>query len=149
MQLVSDKVEQFDPMSQKTYGIAEVVSKWGVAPGKMIDLQALTGDASDNIPGCPGIGPKTAAKMLEQFGSLDRLLENTERIEGRAVRQAVTTNKGSILMSRELVALDCHVPVPAGIDDFCIQSTDMTRLLGFLDSMEFTALRQDIEKYGF
>src|SRR5439155_10572957 len=103
MQLVGATVRMYDPMKDRRIGIPEVVEKWGVPPEKMIDLQALTGDSIDNVPGVPGIGPKTAAQLLEQFGDLDGLLARASEIKQDKRRETIIANADKARISRELV----------------------------------------------
>jgi DNA polymerase-1 len=96
----------YDPMKDKQIGVPEVIEKWGVPPEKMIDLQALTGDSVDNVPGVPGIGPKTAAQLLEQFGDLDTLLARAGEIKQEKRRQSIIDNADKARISRELVTAE-------------------------------------------
>ena len=111
MQLVGATVSMYDPMKDRQIGIPEVIEKWGVPPEKMIDLQALTGDSVDNVPGIPGIGPKTAAQLLEQFGDLDTLLARASEIKQDKRRETIIDNADKARISRELVTLKNDVPV--------------------------------------
>ena len=95
MQLVTTNVHMYDSMKDKQISIPEVIEKWGVAPEKMIDLQALTGDSTDNVPGIPGIGPKTAAQLLEEFGDLDTLLARAGEIKQEKRRENIIAGRGS------------------------------------------------------
>ena len=116
MQLVGSAVSMYDPMKDRQIGIPEVIEKWGVPPEKMIDLQALTGDSVDNVPGVPGIGPKTAAQLLDMFGSLDVLLERAGEIKQEKRRLSIIENADKARISRELVRLkdDVRGSGPAG-----------------------------------
>lgn len=144
MQLVSPAVSMYDPMKDRQIGIPEVVEKWGVPPEKMIDLQALTGDSIDNIPGVPGIGPKTAAQLLEQFGNLDTLLARAEEIKQQKRRESIVENADKARISRELVTLRRDVPVKEVPDDFLLEPSDGPRLVAFLKAMEFTTLTRRV-----
>ncbi len=150
MQLVGRTVTMYDPMKDKEIKVAEVIEKWGVPPEKMIDLQAMTGDSVDNVPGIPGIGPKTAALLLEQFGDLDTLLARADEIKQDKRRQAVVENAEKARISRELVRLKNDVPVTDGLDDFALRPPNGPKLIGFLKAMEFTSLtRRVAEAAGF
>ena len=133
MQLVGDNVAMYDSMKDKQIGVPEVIEKWGVPPEKMIDLQALTGDSVDNVPGIPGIGPKTAAQLLEQFGDLDTLLERAGEIKQNKRRENIIASRDLVLVSHyvlsrtqvaarvrrvegTLVELDAPVTMEAGSD---------------------------------
>jgi DNA polymerase-1 len=144
MQLVSPAVSMYDPMKDRQVGIPEVIEKWGVPPEKMIDLQALTGDSIDNIPGVPGIGPKTAAQLLEQFGDLDTLLSRAEEIKQQKRRESIIENAGKARLSRELVTLKRDVPVKEVPDDFVLEPSNGAKLLAFLKAMEFTTLTRRV-----
>ncbi len=144
MQLVGPTVSMYDPMKDRQIGIPEVIEKWGVPPEKMIDLQALTGDSVDNVPGVPGIGPKTAAQLLEQFGDLDTLLARAAEIKQDKRRQSIIDNTEKARISRELVRLKNDVPVADGLSDFSLQPPDGPRLIAFLKAMEFTSLTRRV-----
>ena len=101
----------YDPMKDRQIGIPEVIEKWGVPPEKMIDLQAMTGNSVDNVPGIPGIGPKTAAQLLETYGDLDTLLARAAEIKQDKRRETIIANADKARISRELVTLKTDVPV--------------------------------------
>ena len=144
MQLVGATVGMYDPMKDRQIGIPEVIEKWGVPPEKMIDLQALTGDSVDNVPGVPGIGPKTAAQLLEQFGDLDTLLARAGEIKQDKRRESIIDNADKARISRELVTLKNDVPVTDGLDDFVLHAPDGPKLIAFLKTMEFTSLTRRV-----
>ncbi|MGB3386460.1 MAG: 5'-3' exonuclease H3TH domain-containing protein, partial [Pseudaminobacter sp.] len=144
MQLVGPTVSMYDPMKDRQIGIPEVIEKWGVPPEKMIDLQALTGDSIDNVPGVPGIGPKTAALLLEQFGDLDTLLERAGEIKQEKRRLSIIDNAEKARISRELVKLKYDVPVTDGLDDFLLQPPNGPKLISFLKAMEFSSLTRRV-----
>ncbi|MBO6717993.1 MAG: DNA polymerase I [Rhizobiaceae bacterium] len=144
MQLVNDHVGMYDPMKDRQIGIAEVVEKWGVTPDKMIDLQALTGDSVDNVPGVPGIGPKTAAQLLAEFGDLDGLLERASEIKQQKRRENIIEHTENARVSRELVRLKQDVPVEESIGDFVLQPPDGPKLVAFLKTMEFSSLTRRV-----
>ncbi|MEM9233571.1 MAG: 5'-3' exonuclease H3TH domain-containing protein, partial [Pseudomonadota bacterium] len=147
-QLVTERTVMFDPMKNKIIDIEAVVEKFGVAPEKMIELQALMGDSTDNVPGVPGIGPKTAAQLLDQFGTLDELLERTGEIKQKKRREMLETHKEDALISRKLVTLDRHTPVPDAPADFVIREFDHAKLVAFLEEMEFSTLTRRIRDAG-
>ncbi|MEQ1937760.1 DNA polymerase I [Mesorhizobium sp. CN5-321] len=146
MQLVGPTVGMYDPMKDRQIGIPEVIEKWGVPPEKMIDLQALTGDSVDNVPGVPGIGPKTAAQLLEQFGDLDALLARATEIKQEKRRQSIIDNADKARISRDLVTLKTDVPVAVGegLEDFILQPADGPKLIAFLKAMEFSSLTRRV-----
>ena len=149
MQLVDSETFMLDTMKDRHIGINEVKEKFGVLPNKVIDVQSLAGDSVDNIPGVPGIGIKTAAELINQFGSLDKLLEKAETIKQPKRRQALLENKDKALISRKLVTLKNDVPVKETIDDFVLKSLDKEKIFNFLDEMEFSKIKKRIEQtYG-
>lgn len=144
MQLVTPKVSMYDSMKDKQISIPEVVEKWGVTPDKMIDLQAMTGDSTDNIPGIPGIGPKTAAQLLEEYGDLDTLLARAEEIKQQKRRENIIANRAQALLSRELVTLKTDTPLDVPLEDLVLEPQDGPRLIAFLKAMEFTSLTRRV-----
>lgn len=144
MQLVGPSVSMYDPMKDRQIGVPEVIEKWGVPPEKMIDLQALTGDSVDNVPGVPGIGPKTAAQLLEQFGDLDTLLARAGEIKQDKRRQSIIDNADKARISRELVKLKHDVPVTDELGDFLLQPQNGPKLISFLKAMEFSSLTRRV-----
>ncbi|WP_455474150.1 DNA polymerase I [Bartonella sp. B30(2025)] len=144
MQLVNAHVSLYDGMKDKHIGVPEVIERWGVTPEKMIDFQALIGDSTDNIPGIPGIGPKIAAQLLNQFGSLDHLLENVAEIKQIKRRENIQAYSDQAKISRELVRLKTDVPIDKNLDDFILEPQDGPRLIGFLKAMEFTTLTRRV-----
>ena len=144
MQLVGDTVSMYDPMKDREIKVPEVIEKWGVPPEKMIDLQALTGDSVDNVPGVPGIGPKTAAQLLEEFGDLDTLLARASEIKQQKRRETLIEHAEKARLSRELVRLRDDVPVTDGLDALVLQPPNGPKLIGFLKTMEFTTLTRRV-----
>ena len=144
MQLVTDHVSMYDTMKDKRIEAADVVEKFGVMPDKMIDLQAMTGDSTDNVPGIPGIGPKTAAQLLDTFGNLDTLLERAGEIKQNKRRENIIEHADMARLSRELVTLKKDTPVPADIDSFRLDQQNGPKLIAFLKAMEFNALTRRV-----
>ena len=140
MQLVTPNVSMYDSMKDKQIGIPDVIEKWGVPPEKMIDLQALTGDSTDNVPGIPGIGPKTAAQLLEEFGDLDTLLARAGEIKQQKRRENILQYADQARISRQLVTLKKDTPIDVGIEDFGLEPQDGHKLIAFLKTMEFNSL---------
>jgi DNA polymerase-1 len=146
MQLVDDNILLYDQMKDKRIGPAEVIEKFGVGPEKMIDLQALAGDSIDNIPGVPGIGVKTAAQLLEEFGDLDTLLEKADTIKQNKRRENLIEFADQARLSRNLVRLDCTVALDVPIGDLRVESLDGPKLIAFLKAMEFNTLTKRVAK---
>ncbi|MCI5077802.1 DNA polymerase I [Oricola sp.] len=144
MQLVSDHVSMYDSMKDKQIGIAEVIEKFGVGPEKMIDLQALNGDSTDNVPGVPGIGPKTAAQLLEEYGDLDTLLERASEIKQNKRRENLIEFADQARLSRELVTLRTDTPLDIDLDGLKLEPQDGPKLIAFLKAMEFNTLTRRV-----
>ncbi|NMG39454.1 DNA polymerase I [Chelativorans sp. ZYF759] len=144
MQLVGPSVSMYDPMKDREIKVPEVIEKWGVGPEKMIDLQALTGDSVDNVPGVPGIGPKTAAQLLEEFGDLDTLLARAGEIKQNKRRENLIEHAEMARISRELVRLRDDAPVGDGLETLALNPPDGPKLIGFLKAMEFSSLTRRV-----
>ena len=144
MQLVNDSVVMYDTMKDKKIGIPEVIEKFGVPPEKVIEAQALIGDSSDNVPGVPGIGPKTAAQLLEEFGDLETLLKRAGEIKQEKRRQTLIDNAELARISKKLVTLDQHVPLEVPVDELAVHEPDYKHLIAFLKAMEFNTLTRRV-----
>ncbi|MBX8813186.1 DNA polymerase I [Ochrobactrum sp. MR34] len=144
MQLVTNQVSMYDGMKDKQISIPEVIEKWGVPPEKMIDLQSLTGDSTDNVPGIPGIGPKTAAQLLEEFGDLDTLLARASEIKQNKRRENIIAFADQTRISRQLVTLKNDVPLEVDLDGLMLEPQDGPKLIGFLKAMELTTLTRRV-----
>jgi len=144
MQLIGRGVVMYDPMKDRRLEEDAVMEKFGVTPDKMVDLQALIGDSVDNVPGAPGIGPKTAAALLGEYGDLDTLLARAGEIKQPKRRETLIEHRDQILLSRELVRLTCDAPAPEPIDDFAVKDPDPTTLSAFLELMEFRSLQRRV-----
>ncbi len=144
MQLVGGGVEMFDAMKNKRIGIEEVEEKFGVKPDRVIDVQALAGDSVDNVPGAPGIGVKTAALLINEFGDLESLLERAEEIKQPKRRQTLIDNAELIRVSKRLVTLDDHTPVEWSLDELEVKEPEAEPLMEFLARMEFRSLTKRV-----
>ncbi|MEL5875942.1 DNA polymerase I [Cereibacter sphaeroides] len=140
MQLVGDGVEMLDPMKNKRIGRDEVFEKFGVYPERVVDVQALAGDSIDNVPGAPGIGIKTAALLIQEYGDLESLLARAGEIKQPKRRAAIEENAEQIRISKRLVALDCDTPLTFSLEDLEVRLPVADDLLGFLNRMEFRTL---------
>ncbi|HXU99152.1 MAG TPA: DNA polymerase I, partial [Caulobacteraceae bacterium] len=148
MQLVGDRVSMLDTMKNLRIGPAEVMEKFGVAPDKVIDVQALCGDSVDNVPGAPGIGIKTASALINEFGDLDSLLSRAGEIKQDKRRQTLIDFADQIRLSRQLVTLDCDTPMPAPLEDLAVAPPDPKTLAAFLETMEFRTLAKRLGEAG-
>ena len=140
MQLIRPGVTMFDPMKDKKISDAEVFEKFGVTPDKVVEVQALAGDSTDNVPGVPGIGVKTAAELLNIYGDLETLLARAGEIKQPKRRETLLNNADKARISRLLVQLKDDVPVTEKLDDLVVQVRDADRLVAFLQQMEFRTL---------
>ena len=150
MQLVVDgEVELLDTMKNKRIGSAEVIEKFGVPPSKVVEVQALAGDSTDNIPGVRGIGVKTAAELINAYGDLETLLARAGEIRQPKRRETLIENADMARVSKKLVTLDANAPLPAPVEDFGTHEPDPAVLIGFLKAMEFASLtRRAASHYG-
>jgi DNA polymerase-1 len=149
MQLIEPGVTMLDTMKNKTIGEPEVVEKFGVPPAKVVDVQALAGDSIDNVPGVPGIGIKTAAELIRDYGDLETLLARAAEIKQKMRRERLIEFADQARLSRRLVELDKHVPVERLLDHTAVEDPDPHRLLTFLRTMEFNSLTKRIaETFG-
>ena len=149
MQLVSNRVRLYDPMKSKVLGESEVMQKFGVKPNQVVDVQSLAGDSSDNIPGVPGIGIKTASELINKYKNLDTLLKNINEIPQKKRKETLLENKEKALLSRKLVILKDDVPVKDQLSSFILKEIEKGKLYNFLREMEFNRLlSQAIGFYG-
>jgi DNA polymerase-1 len=149
MQLYKKDVRIFDPMKNKFINEEDVFKKFGVDASKVIDVQALAGDSSDNVPGVPGIGVKTAAELINKYGTLDKLLKSTHEIKQNKRRETLIENKDKALISKELVTLKHDAPVDRELSEFKLKEIDKDKLYEFLREMEFNRLLSSvISVYG-
>ena len=149
MQLVSKKVRLFDPMKSKVIGEKEVLEKFGVKPNQVIDVQSLAGDSSDNVPGVPGIGIKTASELINKYKTLENLLNKASEIPQNKRRETLLSNKDKAMISKQLVTLKNDVPLKTDATDFIIKDINKDKLYEFLREMEFNRLlSQAISFYG-
>jgi DNA polymerase-1 len=140
MQLIRPGVEMLDPIKQRPIREAEVLERFGVAPDKVVEVQALAGDATDNVPGVPGIGVKTAAQLIGEYGDLETLLASTAKIKQPKRRQTLEENAEKARISRKLVALDADAPLPLPIERLAATPPDRVRLESFLKEHGFRSL---------
>jgi DNA polymerase-1 len=144
MQLVNDCTVMYDTMKDKRIGRAEVIEKFGVGPDKVIEVQALIGDSSDNVPGVPGIGPKTAAELIGQYGDLETLLSRATEIKQDKRRESLIQHAEAARMSKKLVTLDDRVKLDEPIDALGVHEPDYKHLIAFLKKMGFKTLTQRV-----
>jgi len=149
MQLYKKEVRLYDPMKNKFVTPEDIVNKFGVDSKKVIDVQALAGDPSDNVPGVPGIGIKTAAELINKYGTLEKLLENAQEIKQNKRRETLIENKDKAIISKKLVTLKKDAPIDRKIEEFKLLEIDKDKLYKFLREMEFNRLLSSaISAYG-
>ncbi len=146
MQLVGDGVEMLDAMKNKRIDSDGVVEKFGVGPERVVDVQALAGDSVDNVPGAPGIGIKTAALLINEYGDLESLLDRAGEIKQPKRRQSLVDNRAQIELSKQLVQLDCTMTLGFSLEDLEVKEPDPDTLLAFLAQMEFSTLTKRISQ---
>ncbi|MBR0835333.1 DNA polymerase I [Bradyrhizobium manausense] len=148
MQLVNDRITMYDTMKDRRIGIPEVIEKFGVPPEKVVEVQALAGDSTDNVPGVPGIGIKTAAQLIVEYGDLEQLLFRATEIKQPKRREALIENAEKARISRQLVLLDDKVDLEVPLDDLAVHEPDARKLIAFLKAMEFTTLTRRVADYS-
>src|SRR5215468_9858822 len=146
MQLVRPGVTMFDPMpgNERRIGAEEVAEKFGVPPEKVPDVQALIGDTTDNVPGVPGIGVKTGAQLISEYGDLENLLARASEIKQEKRRQSLIDNADKAILSKKLVTLDQNVDLDVPVGDLAVHAPDYRNLVAFLKAMEFNTLTRRV-----
>src|ERR1700716_2032675 len=148
MQLITDCVMMYDTMKDKRIGIPEVIEKFGVPPEKVIEVQALAGDSTDNVPGVPGIGVKTAAQLIVEYGDLETLLKRAGEIKQPKRREALIENAEKARISRQLGLLDDKVDLDVSLDVLAVPEPAARHLIAFLKAMEFSTLTRRVAEYS-
>jgi DNA polymerase-1 len=146
MQLVNSHIDMLDPLKNKIISSKEVIEKFGVPPQQVVDVQALAGDSSDNVPGVPGIGIKTAAQLIQEFGNLETLLDNLDKIPQPKRREALQTNTHQARLSYQLVALCRQAPLPLALEYFERKPPERQDLVSFLTEQNFRSILSRISK---
>ena len=147
MQLVGSGVTIYDPMKQRVVEAEQVMEKFGVTPDKVVDVQALAGDTSDNVPGVRGIGIKTAAALINEYGTLENLLDNVSSIKQNKRREVLTADADLARMSKKLVTLNAFAPVEKSLDDFKLISPDVAKTKAFFEQMGFKSLIGKLDSF--
>lgn len=147
MQLINDRIQLFDPMKNTPLGLNEVMDKFGVTPDKVIDVQALAGDSADNVPGAPGIGVKTAAELLNTYGTLEELLDRAGEIKQNKRRETLINFREQIEVSKRLVTLMDNVPDVVPLEEFIVREPHPEEVIGFLNEMEFVSLTTRVKAH--
>ena len=145
MQLISPKIKMLDTMKNKTFGEKEVKEKFGVEPGRVTEVMGLMGDSSDNIPGVPGIGPKTATTLIQDFGDIENLLKNLEQIKKKSLKNKLLEYTEQARLSKKLCTIDTNLNLPVGIEEMKAKKLDSKRIITLFKQLEFAALLSKIE----
>jgi len=145
MQLISPKIKMLDTMKNKTFGEKEVKEKFGVEPGRVTEVMGLMGDSSDNIPGVPGIGPKTATTLIQNFGDIENLLKNLEQIKKKSLKNKLLEYTEQARLSKKLCTIDTNLNLPVGIEEMKAKKLDSKRIITLFKQLEFAALLSKIE----
>ncbi len=149
MQLLGKNVSMIDPLKKKEITSENVIEKFGVGPEKVIEVQALAGDTSDNIPGVPGIGPKTASQLINEYGNIENLIANVKNIKQEKRKEAISENKDLLIISKKLVTLKDDVDLPVSIEKLNFKPLEVQKLIKFLDEMEFNRIKSLVtNKFG-
>lgn len=146
MQLVSDHISIWDPMKDRTIGKSDVDKEFGLKPEQVIDMMGLSGDTADNIPGVPGIGPKSAAALIQRFGSMDALYERIDEVTAKKQKENLITHREQALLSRELVTIEREVPVAFEPDQFAVRPPDTDQLGALFQKLEFRQLQHEFQQ---
>ncbi len=147
MQLMSDTVLLYDPMKKKLVSTQDVIDKFGVLPDKVTDVQSLMGDSTDNIPGATGIGPKTAAALINEFGSLENLLQNLSLVKNEKRRSILERDKEKVIISQKLVTLNTQAPVSDDLSKFILKKPNLNEIEEFLIQNRFNSLLSKIPSW--
>ena len=144
LQLVNDRIQVYDPMKEKKLGVEEVIQRFGVPPEQVVDVMGLAGDATDNIPGVPGIGEKTAIRLIKTYGSIENLLAHVEEIPQKRLKENLKTHEDLARLSRQLATIHTNVPISNRLNDFSLSSPDLKSLKEIFRELEFNKLLKEL-----
>ena len=146
LQLVSERIQVYDTMKEKSYGVEDVIQRFGVRPEKVVEVMGLAGDAVDNIPGVPGIGEKTAIELIKTFGSIENLLAHLEEIPRKRLKENLETHGELARLSHQLATIQTDVPITYQLKDFILSSPNLQSLREIFKELEFNKLLKDLPK---
>lgn len=146
MQLVDDNIFMYDAMKEKKIHIEDVIEKWGVEPSKLLDVLSLIGDTADNVSGVQGIGPKTAVELINEYGSVENLIENVQNIKQEKRKNTIINHLDDLKLSKRLITLEKNVDLEEKLDDLKIQAIEPEKLIKFLNSMEFYTIADKVRE---
>ena len=144
LQLVSDRIEAYDPMKEKRFRVKEVIERFGVPPGQVVEVMGLSGDATDNIPGVPGIGEKTAIQLIKTYGSIENLLAHVEEIPQKKLKENLKIHGELARLSRQLATIHTDVPISYQLKDFSLSPPDLNSLKELFKELEFNKLLKEL-----
>src|SRR4030042_1033483 len=144
LQLVSDRIQVYDTMKEKRFGVEEVIQRFGVSPEQVVEVMGLSGDAVDNIPGVPGIGEKTAIQLIKTYGSIENLLAHGEEIPQKKLKENLRTHGDLARLSRQLATIHTGVPVHSQLKDFSLSAPDLKSLKEIFKELEFNKLLREL-----
>ncbi len=147
MQLIDENIKLYDPMKDKFFSDEDVKEKFGVYPNKVVDVQALAGDAIDNVPGVPGIGIKTAAELINEFGSMEEVLLNADKIKQNKRRELIIANKENAIISKKLVTLKSDVPVQNSYASYTCKKPEAQKIMSFIEKHAFKTIKPRVENW--
>jgi len=145
MQLIGPRIHMLDTMKGKRFEEKDVVEKFGVPPDRVIEVMALMGDSSDNIPGVAGVGPKTATQLIQTFGSVENLYQNLDRVEKKNLREKLLRDRDKAFLSRQLVTIDTGVPLDCRVDDLQLKEKNNEKLRKIFRELGFDSLLKEVE----
>ena len=148
LQLITDHTTTLDTMKDKKYGTREVMDRFGVEPSRLVEIMGLAGDTSDNIPGVPGIGEKTAIELIKEFGTIENLLNNVDKVTGKRRRENLLEFGDQARLSKELATIDINVPLTYDFNDFSLSEPDMEKIKKIFKELEFTKLLKEFSSQG-
>ena len=148
LQLVNERVQVYDTLKEKRFGVEEVIERFGVRPEQVTEVMGLAGDAIDNIPGVPGIGDKTATRLIKTFGSIESLFAHLEQVPQKKLRETLETHGALAKLSRELATIHTEVPITFQLDDFGLPPPDSKKLRDLFKELEFSKFIKDLTEEG-
>ncbi|MBI4618685.1 MAG: DNA polymerase I [Desulfobacterales bacterium] len=148
LQLITENTTNLDTMKDRKYGVKEVMDRFGVEPSQLVEIMGLAGDTSDNIPGVPGIGEKTAIELIKEFGTIENLLNNVDKVTGNRRRENLLEFGDQARLSKELATIDVNVPLTYDFDDFSLSEPDMEKIKKIFKELEFTKFLKEFSSQG-
>ncbi|MDP7554599.1 MAG: 5'-3' exonuclease H3TH domain-containing protein, partial [Nitrospinota bacterium] len=149
MQLITSNIKMLDTLKNKTFGVKEVKEKFGVEPGQVTEVMGLMGDSSDNIPGVPGIGPKTAIALIQDYGDIENLLENLKQIKKEALKNKLLEYREQARLSKKLCTINTNMSLTVGIQNMKVKELNSKRVISLFKELEFASLLSKLQAQSF